>query len=437
MIVSFLYTLLSFLVVISILVFVHEFGHFFAAKIFGVFVETFSIGMGPKLLRRKKGDTEYCLSAIPIGGYVKLKGETPYEEQTGAPDELMSKSIPVRFSIFFAGPAMNVLLAIVLVSFVFFIGIQSPKYLEEEPVIGWVADDSPAENVGLQPGDVIRSVGGRLVETWEQTFLMISSSGEKPLDIEIERDGAPETITVVPEEIKRFGVGDIGIQPVMKPVVEEVIPGYPAEKAGIQKGDEIVVIEGTRIIHWIQMAKIIHAHPDEELRITLLRDGQEIEKLITPQLKEDGNGYLGISPQQEMVSKKYGVVKSISLGVQRCWELTTMTIDFLRRILFRQASAKSIGGPLMIAKMSGEVIREGIIESLGFMGFLSLSLAIVNLLPIPILDGGHIFMLFIEFLNRKPLSMKKRELAQKIGLLIIIPIFVYVFYNDIVRLLAQ
>lgn len=431
---EFVVTAATFLVVLGILVFVHEFGHFIAAKSVGVRVETFSIGMGPKLLRKKRGDTEYCLSGIPLGGYVKLKGENPDEEITGAQDELMAKSIPARFSIFVAGPAMNVLLAIVLVSLVFFIGIQMPKYLDEKPVIGWVEEGSPAEKSELQPGDAILSIGGEAAKTWEQALLVISSSGQKPLDIEVERGGVSETFTVVPEEIKRFGAGYIGVQPIMKPIIGELSPGFPAEKAGVQAGDEIVAIDGTQVVHWIQMRDIIHAHPNEELQITFLRDGQEIEKSIIPQLAGE-YGFLGIGPQQQMVLKKYGIVESISRGVQRCWELTAMTIDFLRRIVIRQASARSIGGPIMIAQMSGEVIKEGISEVLNFVGLVSLSLAIVNLLPIPILDGGHIFLLVVEFLYRKPLSMKKRELAQKIGLLILIPIFVYVFYNDIIRLL--
>ena len=180
--------------------------------------------------------------------------------------------------VFFAGPAMNVVLAIVLVSFVFFIGIQMPKYRDEEPVIGWIDENSPAEKSGLQPGDVIRNVGGKPVETWEQALLVIASSGKKPLDIAVERGGMSETFTVFPEEIKRFGAGYIGVQPTMRPIVEAVVPGYPAEKAGIQGGDEIVAIDETRIIDWYQMANIIHAHPNEELRVTILRDGQEIEK---------------------------------------------------------------------------------------------------------------------------------------------------------------
>jgi regulator of sigma E protease len=430
-------TIFSFLIVLGVLVFVHELGHFIAAKKVGVRVETFSIGMGPKLLRRKKGETEYCLSAIPLGGYVKLKGENPEEESTGAPDELMSKSIPARFSIFIAGPGMNVLLAIVLVSLVFLIGIQMPKYLDELPVIGWIDEESPAQESGLQPGDIIRSVGGKAVETWEQALLVISSSTKKPLDIEVERDGESKNMTILPDIEKQFGTeyGYIGVQPVMKPIVGGVQPGFPAEKAGVQIGDEIIAINDVHIIHWIQMADVIHAHPNEELQITFLRNGQEITKPITPQL-EGKYGYLGISSQQQTVLRKYGIVESFSRGIQRCWELTWMTFDFLRRLVARQVSAKTLGGPIMIAQMSGEVAKEGLSEMLNFMGLVSLSLAIFNLLPIPILDGGHIFLLFVEFLNRKPLSLKKRELAQKIGLLILIPIFLYVFYNDITRILG-
>lgn len=415
--------------------FVHEFGHFIAAKNVGVRVETFSIGMGPKLVRRQKGDTEYCLSAIPLGGYVKLKGENPDEGLTGAPDELMAKSIPARFSIFFAGPAMNIVLAVVLVSLVFYIGIQMPKYLDEIPFIGWIEEESPAEKSGLQIGDVIQNIAGNSVTTWEQTLLLISSSGDKPLDIEVEREGKTKTFTITPELIKQFGAGYVGIQPVMKPIVGRLSPGFPAEKAGVQVGDEVIEINGIPIVHWYQMADVVHARPGEELHITFLRDGQEFEKLITPQL-EGEYGYLGISPQQQNVLKKYGIVESISRGIKRCWELTSMTLDLLQRLVTRQASVKSIGGPIMIAQMSGEIVREGVAEILNFMGLVSLSLAIFNLLPIPILDGGHIFLLLVEFLNRKPLSIKKRELAQKIGLLILIPIFAYVFYNDIARILG-
>jgi regulator of sigma E protease len=426
-------TIISFLFILGVLVFVHEFGHFIMAKNVGVRVETFSLGFGPKLLKKKYGDTEYCISGIPLGGYVKLKGENPDEESTGAADELMAKSIPARFSIFVAGPVMNVLLAIVLVSLVFFIGIEVDKYLDEQPAIGWIDEDSPAAMSGMQVGDVIRSVGGEVVETWEQAFLIIASAGEKALEIEVERGALSKTFTITPETENQFRAGDIGVGPVLKPVVGGLMPGYPAEKEGFQVGDEIISINDTQIVHWLQMINIVNAHPNEELRIKFLRNGQEIEKFITPQA--DGErSLLGIEFQQQTVLKKYGLVESFSRGVQRCWELTGLTVDLLRRLITRQASAKNIGGPIMIAQMSGQVIRQGLSRILSFMGLVSLSLGIFNLLPIPVLDGGHIFLLFVEILSRKPLSMKKRELAQKIGLLILIPLMLFVFYNDIARI---
>lgn len=415
--------------------FIHELGHFLAAKSAGVRVETFSIGMGPKLVRRKWGGTEYCLSAIPLGGYVKLKGENPDEEITGSPDELTAKSIPARFSIFVAGPAMNVVLAILLVSLVFYLGIQVSKYMEDPPVIGWIGEDSPAAESGLQVGDLILRVGGRTMDTWEETFLFIGSTGEKSLEIEIMRGTTTQTFTIIPDVDNSFGAGEIGILPAMKPAIGGLSPGFPAEKAGFQVGDEIIRIDGNRVAHWTEMAKAISAHPNEELQVAVLREGKEIELAVTP-VDQNGVGKLGIAPQQQTVLKKYGVIESFSHGIERCWELTALTVDLLRRLVTRQASVKTIGGPIMIAQMSGQVVREGISESLGFMGLVSLSLGIFNLLPIPILDGGQIFLLLVEILYRRPLRMKEREFAQKIGLLILIPLMLFVFYNDIMRVIG-
>ena len=251
--------------------FVHEFGHFIAAKKAGVYVETFSIGMGPKLLKKKYGETEYCLSAILLGGYVKLKGENPDEDLTGAPDELTSKSIPVRFSVFFAGPLMNILLAIVLVSSVFYIGIQMPKYLDDAPVIGWIDEDSPAEKMGLDIGDLILSVGGERMSTWEQAMLYIASTGGKSLDIEVQRGQETHILTGTPEVVKQLGAGYIGIQPVMKPIVGGLQAGFPAEKAGLQVNDRITAINARPINHWYQLVDIVSASANQELQVTVVR----------------------------------------------------------------------------------------------------------------------------------------------------------------------
>lgn len=407
--------------------FVHEFGHFIAAKKAGVFVETFSLGMGPKLVKKKIGDTEYCISAVPLGGYVKMKGENPDEESSGSPDELTAKSIPARFSIFVAGPLMNALFAILLLTAAFYIGLSMPKDFGKSPVVGVLDENSPAYASGLRTGDVIRSVDGESVDVWEQVLLLIASARGDTVEMKIGRDDLSKTITI---PIK--GVEDIGIRSIIRPIVGGVQVGFPAEKAGLQAGDEIVIINGNRISYWDQLVDIVSTNPNKELQVTILREGLEIEKLITPTLHED-RGYLGISAQRFMVLEKYGLGKSFLRSIEYSWELTQMTVVFLRRLVTLKASAKTVGGPIMIAQLSGQMVRQGPSRFLEFMSAISLSLAIFNLLPIPVLDGGHIFLLGVEFLHRKPLSMKKRELVQKIGLLILIPLFLFVFYNDIAR----
>lgn len=420
--------------------FVHEFGHFMAAKQVGVLVETFSIGMGPKLLKKKHGDTEYCLSAIPLGGYVKLKGENPDETPTGASDELMSKTIPARFAIFVSGPLMNILLAVILVSAVFFMGIQQPRYLEEPPVIEWVSSDSPAQKAGLQIGDLIRSIGGRAITTWEQAEWLISASGGKPLEIALEREKQARTVTVQPTVEKHFGIADIGIEHAWQPMVTGLVKGYPAEQAGVQAGDAIVALNGTAMPHWLKMVEFLRDYPpNQALQLSLRRNGQQIDLTLTPKIEGDRK-LLGISSERQAFQptafRQYGLVESLERGSRKCWEITLITIDSIRGLITRQVSPKTLGGPIMIAQLTGEVVRQGVPESLLFIGFVSLSLGIVNLLPIPILDGGHIFLLLVEFLNRKPLSLKKREIAQFIGLLILIPLFIFIFYNDIARIIG-
>ena len=428
-------TIISFLFVLGILVFVHELGHFLAAKRVGVYVETFSIGMGPKLLKKKIGDTEYCISGIPLGGYVKMKGENPDEETTGAADELQSKSIAARFGIFFAGPLMNILFAVLLTSFLFYIGIEEPKYLYEPPVIGWVDEGSPAEKSGLLPNDLILSIGAKAVSTWQEASELIAVRGDNSVDIKIKRGEETKVINITPELIKLLGAGVIGIQPVMKPTVGALSPNFPAEKAGMKVGDEIVEINGMKIIHWDQMKTFIQKYGSQELAVVVLRNGERLSLNVMPK-KQDNAFLLGINSERMTVLKKYGFKDSIVKGVEECWMLFVKTIGFIKGIFVKEVSVKTLGGPIMIGQMSGIMVRLGFREFINFIGAVSLSLGIFNLLPIPVLDGGHIFLLFVEFLSRKPLSMQRRELAQKIGLLILIPLIIFIFYNDITRLLG-
>jgi regulator of sigma E protease len=427
--------ILSFAFVLGVLVLVHEFGHFIAAKKAGVRVEVFSIGFGPRLFGFKVGETDYRVSAFPLGGYVKLPGENP-NEATGAPWELSSKSAPQRFLVFVAGALMNILTAVFLLSLVFFIGVQVPKYLDEPPIVGWVDKDSPAEKSGFRVGDRILRVNGKEISTWEDAYSYFLTSADISSQVEVERDGKVVTLQATPESIKKLGAGYIGLQPPMEPVVGGIQKGFPADKEGLQEGDRIVAINGIPIHHWLAMAEIVHNNPGKELEITILRNGQEIRKKMTPQV-QDGKGYLGITAKPQTVFKKYGPVESLKKGLARTWEITVMTFELLGRLIKREASTGAIGGPIMIAQMSGQAAKAGISELLGLMGVLSLNLGILNLLPIPVLDGGHILFLVIELILGRPLSLKKRELAQKIGLAILIPLMILVFHNDIMRLLAK
>jgi len=427
--------LLSFAFVLGILVLVHEFGHFIAAKGAGVRVEVFSIGFGPRLFGFRKGETDYRISAFPLGGYVKLPGENP-GESTGAPWELTSKPAPQRLLIFAAGSLMNILTAVVLLSLVFFIGTQLPKYLEEPPVVGWVDKDSPAEKSGFQVGDRILRINGKEISTWEDAYNFFLTAPDISTQVEVERQGQIVQLVVTPESIKRLGAGYIGLQPPMEPVVGGIQKGFPADKEGLQEGDKIISIDGVPVHHWLAMAEIVHNNPGKELEVTILRDGVEITKKMVPHT-QNGKGYLGITSRPQTVFKKYGLLESIKKGVQRTWEITAMTFELLGRLIKREASADSIGGPIMIAQMSGQAAKAGISELLSLMGVLSLNLGIINLLPIPILDGGHIAFLIVEMILGRPISVKRRELAQKIGLAILIPLMILVFHNDIMRLLAK
>jgi regulator of sigma E protease len=434
--VTFLTYIISFAFVLGVLVLIHEFGHFIAAKRAGVRVEVFSVGFGPRIWGFKKGDTDYRLSLFPLGGYVKLPGENP-DEATGAPWELTSKSPFQRLIVFAAGSVMNILAAIVFLSLVFFIGTQVLKHLDEPPIIGWVDRDSPAQKSGFQVGDRILRINGKTITTWEDAYGVFLTSADISSRVEIEREGKPVTLTATPEAIKKLGAGYIGLQPPMDPVVGGIRKGLPADKEGLKEGDKIIAIDGVSVNHWLGMAEIIQNNPDKELEITILRDGVELKKKMIPQKNQDGKGILGIEAKPQTVFKKYGVLESIHKGLERTWEMTIMMFDLLGRLVKRQASTSSIGGPLMIADMAGKAAKSGISELLGLMGALSLNLGIINLLPIPVLDGGHIAFLIVEMILGRPLSVKKRELAQKIGLAILIPLMILVFHNDIMRLLGR
>ena len=427
-------TILAFVFVLGVMIFFHELGHFMAAKKIGVRVEKFSLGFGPKLVGFTKGDTEYLISAFPLGGYVKMSGENPEEETTGAKYEFSARSVWERFAIVTAGPCMNLILAFLLISSVFLIGRHIPKYLTLKPVIGWVEQDSPAQKAGLEVGDLIVDINSKPVSNWEDAFVALGSNSKGDLRFSIGRGGSLLSKIITSQENSETKAGSLGIAQRIAPIIGTLNPGFPAAKAGLEVGDEIIRIDDTPIDHWFTLSEIIHASKGKNLRFEVMRNGRKFFVMITPKYSDINQvALIGISAYDDTVVRKYGFLESIQQGFGELGKLTSMTLDFLWKLVSGLASPQNLGGPIMIAKAAGSAAKSGASDLLYFMGFLSLQLGILNLFPIPILDGGHLLFLFYETVVRKPLSEKKREVAQQVGMLLLILLMGYVMYNDIMR----
>ncbi len=428
-------TLVYFLIVIGILVFVHEFGHFITAKRAGVRVEKFSLGMGPKVVGKKVGDTEYVLSALPLGGYVKMAGENPDEEPTGAPDEFQSKTVWQRAKIAATGPLTNIVLAFLIMPFVFMIGASIPAYLEEPAKVGWIMEGSAGEKAGFRQGDLIEEIKGRDVDTWTKALSIIAANPSSPLDVVVLRAGQKTSLSLVPDTDKKSGTGDAGLLPAMPAGIKEVTPGMPAQKAGIHAGDVIVSVDGAPIEHWIQFSTIIRKGIGQELTLVVRRGGADVTVKVSPVKNESlGYGVIGVVNEVRMIKQRYGPLESIGRGFKRTLDMFSLTVDILKQLVTLKLSIKSMGGPISIAQMSGQAAQSGLADFLAFMSFISLQLGILNLLPIPILDGGLLVFLAIEALRKKPLSRKVMEVAQGFGLVLLLTLIVVISYNDVMRL---
>ena len=426
------------IIVLGILIFVHELGHFIIAKRSGVGVLKFSLGFGPKILAKKRGETEYQISAFPLGGYVKIIGENPEEEvsEENRGKSFSEKPIPTRMAIIGFGPLMNLFLAFVLFCLLALIGSKIPAFMEAPPRVGWINPNSPAQRSGLRAGDLIIRVNDRKVSNWEELKFILASNPNARLRLDVEREGIIVAKELVPEERGLFGVGYAGLQPEWPPIIKEIEEGDPADIGGLKKGDLVLAIDGEEMTHWIQMAMTIWNNPGKTLTFKVKR-GQEILFFrITPKAKEIEEktiGLIGISNPGDMILKQYGPFKAIVQGGLETLELTKRIITVLWRLLARRISLRTVGGPISIFQMAGVAAKTGIRNLMFLTAYLSITLAIVNILPIPVLDGGHLLFLGIEAIRRKPISARAREFAYRVGLVIIIMLMIIVSYNDITR----
>ena len=425
---------LAFLFVLGVLIFVHELGHFLMARRIGVRVLTFSLGFGPKLINIKRGGTEYCISAIPLGGYVKMAGENPEESRTGAPDEFLSKGKWQRFQVLVMGPIMNLVLAVVVMSVVLYQGADVPAFERDPVVVGTFSETSVAAKAGLKAADRIVTVDGKPVDTWEQFANAIVPKAKRQVNLGFIRDGKAGQVTVVPEGQGKYELGDIGVQPTVRPMLLDFSPGSPAEQAGFQNHDVILSAGGIDNISHAKLLETIKANEGKPVTMKIERGGAAQDLVVTPR-KIGGLVMVGahINPY-EVRSVKPGALEAVKLSFLKNWEWTRQIVETLAGLFTRETSVKQLMGPVAIADLSGTAAQAGWISLFTLMAMISLNLGLLNLMPIPVLDGGHIFILALEGLARRDFSIRIKEKMLLAGFVLLLMLMVTVIYNDLMRI---
>ena len=425
-------------VVLGIMILVHEFGHYAAAKLFGVRVDIFSIGFGKRLVGFRKGDTDYRISALPLGGYVKMAGENPLESHSGAPDEFVSHPRWQRFVIAAAGPAMNILLAVGLLTGVNMVHYEHPVYLDQPAVIGWVMENSPAEKAGIQAGDRIVRIDNAQNPTWEDVGLKSAIQSNQPLNVAVQRGDQilekqipPAANWADPEQMRT--IGWIPDEPI---IVTQIEPAMPAAKAGMRVGDQIVSIDGTAVRSLMSVIRFLQKNGDQAVEISALRSGQVVKFSATPVMTED-NGQkryrLGFQSEPVRVDK-LPFAQALSRSIDENKKYSLLIVDLVRKMVRNETSIKQMEGPIGIARASGQAASQpGWTPLLSLMAGISLNLGIFNLLPIPILDGGMILMLAIEGVIRRDISLRIKERIYQTAFVFLILFAVVVIYNDIMK----
>ncbi len=443
-------SLLFFIIALAILVVVHEFGHFWVARRCGVKVLKFSVGFGkPLWQKRGKDGTEYILAAIPLGGFVKMLDEREGEVAVEDLDKTFNrKPLRSRVAIVAAGPIANLLFAIVAYWLIFMVGIPGIRSVVDE-----IVAESPAAHAQLIAGDQIIRVDGRDTPTWlavNKALVLIAESGGIA-KLTVRTDGAEHIRSMnvpkwqfdpdAPESlIQVLGISPVNI--VLKPILGTILEGSAAERAGLQVGDEVISADGELINSWMQWVTLVRANPDEILNIKIKRSGQEINLLLTPQKTIDNLGQIGagvdvnktIVPDSLKAELSYSPLSALGYAVIETWQFSSSTVKSLGGMLVGTVSSKNIGGPITIAQYAGASADRGVVSFISFLAMISISLGILNLLPIPVLDGGHLALYFVEWLRGSPLSEHAQLQGQKVGMFLLLMLMALAFFNDFSRL---
>jgi regulator of sigma E protease len=443
--------LVSFVVVLGVLIVVHELGHFIMARLAGVGVERFSVGFGPVLWRFRGKETEYCVSAIPMGGYVKMMGddENPLEGGKGATIDprkaFNAKPLAARFLIVFAGPAMNFVLAVVIAALMFML-VGRPVAPAQ---VGRVVEGGPAAQAGLQTGDRIISIDGAAVPYWEDVARVVQAAGPRALKVVVKGASGERTVDLTPTQTKRrdlFGdeqnVWELGASPYIPATIGDTVSGDPADQAGLKSGDTVTALEGQPVMSWDDLAEKIHQRAGQPTRLEVKRGSETLPVTVTPKKgkipgpdgKEVEAGLVGIRPGGTTLMVRSNPLTATWEGVVWAGDVTAKTAIGLYKWASRQIPSNSIGGPIQIATMAGEQARQGISSLALFTAVISVNLFLLNLLPVPMLDGGHLLFFACEAVLGRPLSVRKREVAQQVGFALLMLLMVFAFYNDFKRI---
>jgi regulator of sigma E protease len=448
------------------MILVHEWGHFIAARLFGVRVDVFSIGFGPRLFGWKRGATDYRVSALPLGGYVRMAGQDPSEIDsarstaitgkgkdektdavqlqatgTGAPDELMNKPRWQRAIISFCGPLVNLIFPILLLTVYFVaIGIPYPAYQDKPVQVTALPANSPAAAAGLHPGDKVVALDGEKNPDWEQAEKVVTKlTPNSKLSMEVEDAGAHRTISV-PVEQKDLEQPErlLGFAPI-RPVLEDVAPGYPAQRAGLKENDLIAAVDGQKIEWWGEFTERIRGSNGKPVALDVDRKGQQLHLVVTPQSAQNERGetvyQIGVQVHDDTAYKRVALPEGARYASLVTVEKIKETAGIVGKLFSGRVSLKQLQGPVGISRAAGQAAKKGPLAIISLMVLISVNLGILNLLPIPILDGGHILLLGIEGLLRRDMSLAFKERFVQVGLVFLLVVFAIVMYNDVVRLL--
>ncbi len=427
-------TILSFIFVLGVLIFVHELGHFLMARRIGVRVLTFSLGFGPKILSFRRGETEYCVSAIPLGGYVKMAGENPDDARTGANDEFLSKTKWQRFQVLIMGPVMNLVLAVVVMTFVLYQGADVPDFNNQPVVVGSLEDDSPARSAGILPGDRIVALDGVATTDWDRFSLDILPKGGRKVTLTIDRGGQRLEKEVAVSAVGKYEAGYLGVMPPMRPEIAVVTAGEPADQAGLRAGDVLLAVGGKRPVTREEAIDLIRVNEGKPVVFEVERNGKPMTITVTPRKTANLVRIGATISRTEFKTIKPTFVEAAQLSVKQNWDWAAMIVRTLAGLFTRDTPIKQLMGPVAIFSLSGEAAEAGWIQLFSLMAMISLNLGLLNLMPVPVLDGGHIAILALEGLSRRDFSMKVKEKMLLAGFALLLMLMVTVIYNDLARI---